>query len=145
MAYITKISTGAYKPMRASRNNWENGTTNDFMAALDGWRSRENNLRHVRWRIEIFLHGWPKYEESQKEEAMEFLKSSKISYFDKLCGFTRTQYVEAPGFHQGYCNIDNLIETLRTEGVVRIPFEAAYDMRQYPKNMDGCFMEIKKA
>ena len=45
---------------------------------------------------------------------------------------------------QGYFPIGTIIEKLKTENVVRIPFKWLYDIRQYDKHMDGCYMEISK-
>ena len=56
MPYKISINTEAYKPSRCSEKNWEHGTVNDFMAALNGWHSRVKNLKEVRWQIEMF-HG----------------------------------------------------------------------------------------
>ena len=36
------------------------------------------------------------------------------------------------------------MEELKKNGVVRVPFKWLYDIRQYDKNMNGCYMEIKK-
>lgn len=45
---------------------------------------------------------------------------------------------------QGYFSIDKIIEKLKAEGIVKIPFKWLYDIRQYDKAMDGCYMEITK-
>ena len=34
--YKMMIHTGAYKPKRCSKKNWEPGTQNDYMAAING-------------------------------------------------------------------------------------------------------------
>ena len=48
------------------------------------------------------------------------------------------------GFMQGYFDIDSVLEKLRAEGMVKVPFKWLYDSRQYDKHMDGCYMEITK-
>lgn len=143
--YNVRISTEAYVPRKASKKNWEPGTMNDFMAALNGWKSRVTNIKLVRWQIELFLRGSVTYGPDQKEEALAFMEKNRITYRDHLCGFDREEYVECPGFHQGYCDINKILEDLKKKGRVRIPFSWAYDSRQYVKNMDGCYMEIEKA
>ena len=143
--YNVKIVTDAYKPRRGSKKNWEPGTMNDFMAALNGWKCRESNIKMVKWRLELFLRGGITYGPDQRDDAEAFLNRSRITYRDKLCGIDRTEYVECPNFHQGYVDIDKIIEDLKKRGSVRVPFSWAYDTRQYLDNMDGCYMEIEKA
>lgn len=48
------------------------------------------------------------------------------------------------GFKQGYFDRDKVIAELEEKGIVRIPFSWVYDVRQYDKHFDGCFMEISK-
>ena len=57
MAYKFVVNTNSYKDMACSKKNWEKGTVNDFMHAINGWSIRENNLKHVEWRIGYF-GGW---------------------------------------------------------------------------------------
>lgn len=64
--YIITISTEAYKPMRANAQNWERGTINDFMEALNGYKVVETNLEKVMWRLQLF-NGAPYDEYSVKE------------------------------------------------------------------------------
>lgn len=45
---------------------------------------------------------------------------------------------------QGYFDIDKYLNILKETGVIQIPFSALYDIRQYDKRMNGCYMEIKK-
>lgn len=45
---------------------------------------------------------------------------------------------------QGDSSIDEVMEKLKAEGTVKIPFKWLYDIRQYDKDMDGCYMEITK-
>lgn len=45
---------------------------------------------------------------------------------------------------QGYFSVGQVMEKLKTEGVVEIPFKWLYDIRQYDKAMDGCFMRLEK-
>ena len=48
------------------------------------------------------------------------------------------------GFMQGYFSVGTVLEKLKTEGTVKVPFKWLYDSRQYDKHMDGCYMEITK-
>ena len=47
MAYKVRIDTSKYKDRRCSQKNWEPGTMNDFMHAINGWSIRENNLQEL--------------------------------------------------------------------------------------------------
>lgn len=54
--YQAVINTDGYKLMPCSKKNWEAGTVNDFMLAINGWKSTERSLQEVRWRIEMLLN-----------------------------------------------------------------------------------------
>ena len=45
---------------------------------------------------------------------------------------------------QGYFYIGEVMEKLKKEGNIKIPFIWLYDIRQYDKAMNGCYMEITK-
>lgn len=75
---------------------------------------------------------------------VKFLKKNTIKYYDRLCGFERQQYLSGYGFMQGYFDIDKVLDLLKKEGSVKVPFSWLYDIRQYDKCMDGCYMEITK-
>lgn len=145
--YVITISTEAYKPMRASTQNWERGTINDFMEALNGYKVVETSLEKVMWRLQLF-NGAP-YDEYNFRERMEWLDNpkskAKITFFDKLCGFERTEYVKPYGFTQGYFDKCKIIRSLKNNGYVKIPFEWTYDPRQSNyKRFKGCYMQIVK-
>jgi hypothetical protein len=149
--FKVRISTDAYKPRRCSKKNWEPGTMNDFMEALNQWNNIEPDKQCLRWRIAMFAHNcmennWDTEKNwyTDKYKEWENNPKNKITYFDKLCEFERTSNIEVYGFAQGYFNVDKVIKELNEKGKVRIPFSWAYDSRQYLKNMDGCFMEIIK-
>ena len=40
--------------------------------------------------------------------------------------------------------IDKVLDELKTERIIKVPFKWLYDIRQYDKSMDGCYMEITK-
>lgn len=145
MPYTVVVNTDAYRQRRCSKENWEPGTTNSFMKAVNGWRTEEPDIESVKWRIEMFLHGTP-LDAFDDPKCNEWYNDPKnqIKYHDMPCDIMRNAFIECPGWHQGYCRIGKLLEELETSGHVRIPFAYAYDMRQYIKNMDGCFMEISK-
>ena len=147
--YRVSIDTRAFKPFPCSKQKWEMGTYNNEMKAMNGWKSTENNLQEVRWRLETFFRGgasglsseelWAKY------DAWKAKKKNVIAYRDEPCGVDRVmQFPEAPGFHQGYVDIEKLVNTLKKDGVIDVPIQAAYDMRQYAKNMNGCYLRIEK-
>ena len=139
MSYLVSIYTDSYKPRRCSQRNWEPGTTNSQVRVLGRFRCVETTLQEVCWRINMFLSG-TSFEESARD--WEHQVRNRIEYLDDPCGILRTMKPELPGFHQGCCNVGAKIDVLRQFGSVRIPFSAAYDSRQYLRNMDGCYMEI---
>lgn len=147
--YIITISTEAYKPLHATEKTWENGTINDFMAALNGYKVTETNLKLVYRRIKLLCGR--KYPESY-ETVREFFdwiddpkNKARITYHDKICNCTRTSDVAVYGMPQGYLNIDKVIDTLRTKGEVKIMFSDLYDVRQSgSKRFKGCYMKIVK-
>lgn len=152
MSYKVTINTEAYKPRRCSEKNWEPGTMNDYMAAINGWHTTERSLKEVEWRLMMFqgsaapISEWDeaKGDYSGRYLRWESKKCNKVTYLDRLCGFERTQKVTGYGFTQGYFSIGKVLDELKEKGIVRIPFSWLYDARQYCKNMNGCYMEIRK-
>lgn len=152
--YRMTIDTSKYKLGACDEKNWEPGTRNDYMVAINGRTSVLYSMREVMWQLELF-HGnsflMSEYDENNPEENyhlsdryVKFLKKNTVKYFDRLCGFERTQYLSGYGWMQGYFSIGQVMEKLKTEGVAEIPFKWLYDLRQYDKAMDGCFMKIEK-
>lgn len=152
--YEFSVNTDKYICHRCSKRNWEPGTVNDYMLAINGIKRTLNSLQEVLWQLELFRGNsflMSEYSEENPEENYHltdkyynFLKKNEITYFDRLCGFNRTQYLSGYGFMQGYFNIGEQIQKLKKEGYVKIPFSWLYDIRQYDKNMNGCFVEVKK-
>lgn len=138
--YLLRIDTSAYKKKRCSKTNWEGGTVNDFMRALNGWRVTERSMAGVKRRLCIF-------DGSLCEEGVNYEWCTKnrgvIKYHDNLCDVERTAYVAPYGFKQGYLNKKAVIETLKKEGYVKVPFSSVYDIRQYDRHYDGCYLEIR--
>lgn len=58
---------------------------------------------------------------------------TRNDYMITINGITRTLY-----------NMREVMEKLKANGVIRVPFKWLYDIRQYDKAMDGCYMEIVK-
>lgn len=107
------------------------------------------------WQIELFRGNYflsseynnnnnPKENHGLSDRYVKFLKKNSIKYHDNLCNLDRQQYLSGYGWMQGYFDIDDVLEKLKKEGTVRIPFSWLYDIRQYDKAMDGCYMEITK-
>lgn len=149
--YKVTINTDAYKRRACSKKNWEPGTMNDYMNVINGWHTTEYSIKQVVWRIGMFpgcgyLSGWNKERTDYTEQYKKWRnrRCNQITYFDRICGFERTQEIRGYGFTQGYFNVDDTIKELKKNGVIRIPFKWLYDMRQYYKGMDGCYMEIVK-
>lgn len=150
--YKVTINTDTYVLKSCSKKNWEPGTMNDFMLAINGWKSTENNLQEVKWRLKLFngsgwdLEEWNNEKKCLSEEYQKWRnkKCNDITYYDRLCELERTQEIRGYGFTQGYFSIDDVIQKLSEEGKTIIPFEWLYGGRQYYKGMSGCYMEIEK-
>ncbi len=56
--YIITINTNAYKSMRTSKKNWERGTINDFMEALNCYKVTERSINAVEGRRECSQGIW---------------------------------------------------------------------------------------
>ena len=152
--YKMVINTDSYVCGKCSKKNWEPGTRNDYMLAINGVTRTLYSLREVMWQLEL-LHGnsflSSEYSDSNPEENnglsdryVKFLKKNKIKYYDRLCGMYRTQYLSGYGWMQGAYRPSEALEKLKSNGTVRIFFKELYDLRQYSRNMDGCYMEITK-
>lgn len=151
--YKVSINTDAYKCFPCSKKNWEPGTMNDFMIALNGWHTTEHSIKEVIWRLKMFSgctfseKEWDEEKQDWKEDYQKWVykKCNTVAFQDRLCGFERTHPVCGYGFPQGYFNIDDAVKELKSEGSVRIPFEWLYDIRQRNyKAVKGCYMEIVK-
>ncbi len=161
--YRITINNSAYKCAPCSMKNWEAGTRNDYMLAINGRTFTEKNLREVKWLLDLFRGNSFNHDEWTPENSekvgkhgnyngmsdrfYEWLhkKAHFVKYLDRLCGFERTQYLSGYGFCQGYFDKDEYLAELKEKGVVKIPFSALYDIRQSAhKMMKGCFMEIRK-
>lgn len=144
--YVISINTKAFRPFRCSKKNWEPGTINSIMQALDEWSAVERSEREVEWRINLFLTGSGLPHEGDEADYQVWVNQPEntIPYMDEPCGVRRETKPECPGFHQGYCRVSRYLRELKENRQVRIPFSAAYDVRQYNKNLDGCYMFIRK-
>lgn len=152
--YKVTINTDSYKCAKCSKKNWEPGTRNDYMIAINGLTRILHSMREVMWQLELF-HGnsfvTSEYSDDNPEENfglsdgyIKFLKKNTIKYHDRLCDLDRTQYLSGYGWMQGYFDIDEVMNKLKENGTVKIPFKWLYDIRQYDKNMNGCYMEITR-
>lgn len=150
--YKMTINTDSYKCARCSKKNWESGTRNDYMLAINGIKRTLYSMKEVMWQLELF-HGnsflSSEYDKSNPEENyhlsdkyVAFLKKNTIKYYDRLCEMDRIQYLSGYGWMQGYFCISEVLNKLKEEGSIKIPFKWLYDIRQYDKNMNGCYMEI---
>ena len=48
------INTDTYKCKRCSKKNWEPGTLNDYMIAINGITKTLYNMREVMWQLKLF-------------------------------------------------------------------------------------------
>ncbi len=152
--YKMIINTDTYKCKRCSKKNWEPGTLNDYMIAINGITKTLYNMREVMWQLKLFQgcsflsSEWsednPKENFGLSDRYIKFLKKNTIKYHDRLCNLDRQHYLSGYGFMQDYFDIDEIMGKLKDERTVKIPFKWLYDIRQYDKCMDGCYMEITK-
>lgn len=152
--YKMIINTDTYKCGRCSKKNWEAGTRNDYMIAINGITRTLYSMKEVMWQLELFCGNSflsSEWGENNKEENLhlsdryvKFLQKNTIKYHDRLCDVERTQYLSGYGWMQGYFDIDKVLDKLKTERTIKVPFKWLYDIRQYDKAMDGCYMEITK-
>ena len=149
MPYRTEVDTSKYRDRKCSVNNWEPGTMNDYMHAINGWVHRETSLKHLLWLLtaiqtngkDYHLYGEdPEY--TKWWDGVE--KKLTIKYHDRLCEFDRSQYLGPYGFAQGYFSVGSVVNTVKDKGYAEIKFSYFYDVRQYYRNMDGCVIRIKK-
>ena len=152
MAYRVSIDTSAYKDKKCSEKNWEAGTMNDFMHAINGWSVREGNLRELSWRLS-YLGNWAPCKASGENYPIYKAWVEKhdktknyIKFWDNICKFERKEPVQMYGFAQGYFDIDKVIDEVREKGSAKIPFSKYYDTRQPHnlKNVMGCYILIEK-
>ena len=161
MRYRITINTDSYKCGRCSKKNWEPGTRNDYMLAINGRTFCENNLREVSWLLDLFQGNSHNNGEWTPENADKVgkhgdyygmsdrfynwlhKKSHWVKYHDRLCGFDRQQWLSGYGFMQGYLDKREYLAELEKKGVVKVPFKALYDIRQYDSAMNGCYMKIE--
>lgn len=52
--YKMIINTDTYKCKRCSKKNWEPGTLNDYMIAINGITKTLYNMREVMWQLKLF-------------------------------------------------------------------------------------------
>lgn len=143
--YKLIINTQEYKSMVCTKRNWEKGTINNFMAALDGFETKEPTEQRLRWWLAMFTGTCSKNEFSKEWYAWNTESNTKIEYKDVMCGLKRTVAVSPYGFKQGYVPIDKKIEELKQNKVVRIYFSEVYDIRQpILQNVKNCYLEISE-
>lgn len=152
--YKMTINTDSYICRKCSKKNWEPGTMNDYMLAINGTTRTLNSMKEVMWQLELFRGNsflTSEYDEKNKEENFHlsdkyvaFLEKNKIEYHDRLCGVDRTRYLSGYGWMQGYFCVESVLRELKEHSSVKIPFAWLYDLRQYYKGMKGCYMEIKR-
>lgn len=151
--YKMVINTSMYDYEPTSKENWEAGTRNDYMSAINGITRTLHSLKEVKWQIELWRGNsflTSEYSDKNSKENnglsdkyMKFLRKNTIKYHDLLCDTERTSYLSGLGFMQGYIDIDKEVKKLKKEGIIRIPLSKFYDIRQqYSKLMKECYIEI---
>ena len=147
MSYKVTFPTEAYKSHRASKMNWELGTQNDHIKALNGLSFVEETKEELSWRL-LMAGGNTPYEltpeSTVRYEAWRNNPRNTIKFQDKLCDMERTIYPSVPGFTQGYVNVDAVIQKVEKAGTAKVEFRQFYDLRQYDPHMNGCYIQIEK-
>lgn len=161
MRYRITINTDSYKCSKCSKDNWEPGTRNDYMLAINERTFTENSLKEVGWLLDMFqgntfnIGEWTpensdkvgKYGEyygmSEKYYKWLHKKGHIVKYYDNICNLNRQQWLSGYGFCQGYLDKRKHFEELKKSGITKVFFKELYDVRQYDKNLNGCYMEIK--
>ena len=150
--YKVTINTDNYKHRACNKKNWELGTINDFMLAINGWSNFEKNIKELTWRIEYFFGGIPydHHYDKTHEDYNSFWQwynqdINTIIFHDRLCNLDRTKEIRAYGIAQGYVSSTNILEQVESKGKIRIDFSEAYDIRQGGyKIFKGAYMKIEK-
>lgn len=126
----------------------EDVTTEDMEVGKINIKCRKKIVTIPRYQdIDIFLPSMddnPEENYGLSDRYIKFLKKNTIKYHDRLCNLNRQQYLSGYGWMQGYFSIGEVMEKLKKEGTVKVPFSWLYDIRQYDKAMNGCYMEITK-
>lgn len=147
MSYKVTFHTEAYKSHRASKKNWELGTQNDHIKALNGLSFVEETKEELSWRL-LMAGGNTPYEltleSAVRYEAWRNNPRNTIKFQDKLCDMERTIYPSVPCFTQGYVNVDAVIQKVEKAGTAKVEFRQFYDLRQYDPHMNGCYIQIEK-
>ena len=105
--YKMIINTDAYECERCSKKNWEPGTRNDYMLAINGITRTLYSMREVMWQLELFRGNSfimseysddnPKENHGLSDRYVKFLKKNTIKYHDRLCGFVKSQCTKRRG------------------------------------------------
>lgn len=118
--YKMTINTDTYKCGRCSKKNWEPGTRNDYMIAINGITRTLYNMREVMWQLELFRgnsfvmseysDGNPEENYGLSDRYIKFLQKNTIKYHDRLCKLDRQQYLSGYGWMQGDFDIGEIME-----------------------------------
>lgn len=87
--YKMIINTDAYECERCSKKNWEPGTRNDYMLAINGITRTLYSMREVMWQLELFRGNSfimseysddnPKENHGLSDRYVKFLKKTQLS------------------------------------------------------------------
>ena len=106
---------------------------------LMAWEKIQNSKR------EIFLIAWSMgvWAANRFASGLEFQKAVAIN--GTPFGIHENFGIPPGTFQNSIEHFDfELFKKLKKEGTVKIPFSWLYDIRQYDKAMNGCYMEITK-
>lgn len=124
---------------------------------VDGENLAENVMKQLNGNIKVILNA-----EILKSSFQDDITDEYKLYYSELAkeGFRTVKFTagmtqefeiistNAPDSvikaNMQYINIGQVLEKLKAEGTARVPFKWLYDIRQYDKAMDGCYMEIAK-
>lgn len=96
--YKMIINTDTYKCGRCSKKNWEPGTRNDYMIAINGITRTLRSMREVMWQLELFRgcsflsSEWsannPEENFGLSDRYCKFLKKTQLSIMTAYADFT---------------------------------------------------------
>lgn len=126
---------------------------NDYMESINGLSITLDNMQEVIWQIEMFNNLPDDCPECWNEEGTHYndvyLKwlnkpENKIVFIDTYSEKTVHYKITKADFFSNNFYVDEIIDYLEENDIVRIPFYNYPDIKAYNKHVvDNCYMEIK--
>lgn len=128
--YTVSFNTNEFNSHK--RKSWEDQLRNDFAVAINGKEYICNTDDELEKRFEI-ISG---HDISTDENDYFYLENERYNKQRLVYGMY--------GFALGYVSFEKVMNTIKTEGKIEIPFSSFYDLRQ-GNFFKGCFVEIHRA